>query len=200
MVNYDLPWNPNRLEQRFGRIHRIGQQEMCRLWNLVAKETREGDVYHRLLRKLGVVGEALQGRVFDVLDEIFEEVSLKDLLLEAIRYDDQPEIRARLNQKIENALDLDRLRDLLNRTALAQETIGVERLFAVKAAMEQAEARRLQPYFVRAFFLKAFATLGGAIYPRDRGRFESSFLLGYHKTANYSIQKRPKLKSPGIAG
>lgn len=47
MVNYDLPWNPNRLEQRFGRIHRIGQQEVCHLWNLVAKETREGEVYHR---------------------------------------------------------------------------------------------------------------------------------------------------------
>jgi SNF2 family DNA or RNA helicase len=54
MVNYDLPWNPNRLEQRFGRIHRIGQTEVCHLWNLVAKETREGDVYHRLLMKLEV--------------------------------------------------------------------------------------------------------------------------------------------------
>ncbi len=45
MINYDLPWNPNRLEQRFGRIHRIGQTEVCHLWNLVAQETREGDVY-----------------------------------------------------------------------------------------------------------------------------------------------------------
>ena len=52
MVNYDLPWNPNRLEQRFGRIHRIGQTEVCHLWNLVAKDTREGEVYHRLLEKL----------------------------------------------------------------------------------------------------------------------------------------------------
>ena len=172
MVNYDLPWNPNRLEQRFGRIHRIGQQEVCHLWNLVAKETREGDVYHRLLQKLEVVSAALRGRVFDILGEIFEEVRLKDLLIDAIRYGDQPEIRARLNQKIENALDEDHLRDLLNRTALAQETMGVERLFAVKEAMEQAEARRLQPYFVRAFFLKAFAVLGGAIYPRERGRLE----------------------------
>ena len=52
MVNYDLPWNPNRLEQRFGRIHRIGQTEVCHLWNLVAKDTREGEVYLRLLEKL----------------------------------------------------------------------------------------------------------------------------------------------------
>src|SRR6185437_11653785 len=49
MVNYDLPWNPNRLEQRFGRIHRIGQTEVCHLWNIIAKDTREGEVYHRLL-------------------------------------------------------------------------------------------------------------------------------------------------------
>ena len=44
MVNYDLPWNPNKIEQRFGRIHRIGQTEVCHLWNLVAAETREGEV------------------------------------------------------------------------------------------------------------------------------------------------------------
>jgi superfamily II DNA or RNA helicase len=49
MVNYDLPWNPNRLEQRFGRIHRIGQTEVCHLWNLIAEETREADVYRVLL-------------------------------------------------------------------------------------------------------------------------------------------------------
>src|SRR5437764_12080480 len=52
MVNYDLPWNPNRLEQRFGRIHRIGQTEVCHLWNLVSADTREGEVYARLLEKL----------------------------------------------------------------------------------------------------------------------------------------------------
>ena len=85
MVNYDLPWNPNRLEQRFGRIHRVGQTEVCRLWNLVAKETREGDVYHRLLKKIEVESQALQGCVFDILGEVFEETSLKDLLMEAIR-------------------------------------------------------------------------------------------------------------------
>ena len=59
MVNYDLPWNPNRLEQRFGRIHRIGQTEVCHLWNLVAEETREGDVYRKLLEKLEQARTAL---------------------------------------------------------------------------------------------------------------------------------------------
>ena len=64
MVNYDLPWNPNRLEQRFGRIHRIGQTEVCHLWNLCASNTREGEVYGRLLEKLKEAREALGGRGF----------------------------------------------------------------------------------------------------------------------------------------
>jgi hypothetical protein len=172
MVNYDLPWNPNRLEQRFGRIHRIGQTEICHLWNLVAKETREGDVYHRLLKKLEVESEALKGRVFDILGEVFEETSLKDLLMQAIRYGDKPEVRARLTKKIDQALDIDHLKSLLNRNALAQETMSAERLFAVKEEMERAEARRLQPYFVRAFFLRALDALGGTAHAREGGRYE----------------------------
>ena len=172
MVNYDLPWNPNRLEQRFGRIHRIGQTEVCHLWNLVAKETREGDVYHRLLKKIEIESEALKGRVFDILGEVFEETSLKDLLIQAIRYGDQPEIRARLTKKIDHALDHNRLKSLLDRNALAQETMNAERLYSVKEEMDRAEARRLQPYFVRSFFLKAFEQLGGSLYPREASRFE----------------------------
>ena len=62
MVNYDLPWNPNRLEQRFGRIHRIGQTEVCHLWNMVASETREGDVFQRLFEKLENERKALGGQ------------------------------------------------------------------------------------------------------------------------------------------
>ncbi|MBL9169823.1 MAG: DUF3883 domain-containing protein [Verrucomicrobiales bacterium] len=178
MVNYDLPWNPNRLEQRFGRIHRIGQQEVCHLWNLVAKETREGDVFFRLLEKLQVVSEALQGQVFNVLGEVFDGNSLKDMLLEAIRYGDQPEVRARLSQKIDNALNREHLLTILNRDALAHESLSPERLFAVKEEMEKAEARRLQPYFVRSFFMKGFEALGGAIYPREFERFEITHVPG----------------------
>jgi SNF2 family DNA or RNA helicase len=70
MVNYDLPWNPNRIEQRFGRIHRIGQTEVCHLWNLVAEETREGDVYRTLLEKLEEARKTLGGQVFDVLGKL----------------------------------------------------------------------------------------------------------------------------------
>ena len=172
MVNYDLPWNPNRLEQRFGRIHRIGQQEICHLWNLVAKETREGEVYHRLLTKLETINEAFNGRVFDILGEVFEDKSLKDLLLEAIRYNDHPERHSERLKSIDAAFDSTHIKDLLSRNALAQESLNPERLFAVKEEMEKAEARRLQPYFVRSFFMKGFEAIGGSIYSRESDRFE----------------------------
>ncbi len=172
MVNYDLPWNPNRLEQRFGRIHRIGQTEVCHLWNMVAAETREGDVFQRLLEKLEVEREALGGRVFDILGEVFEDKSLKDLLIEAIRYGEDPEVRSRLIRKIEGALDTAHLENIIQRNALCEEVMSAERLFAVKEEMEKAEARKLQPYFIRAFFNQAFQQLGGELRPREQGRYE----------------------------
>lgn len=172
MVNYDLPWNPNRLEQRFGRIHRIGQTEVCHLWNLVAVETREGDVFQRLLQKLETERQALGGRVFDILGRVFDERSLRDLLIEAIRYGDDPEVRARLMQRVEGALDTEHLRELMRQNALCEEVMDEERLFAIRAEMEKAEARKLQPYFVRAFFSRAFTEFGGELRPREPGRWE----------------------------
>lgn len=103
MVNYDLPWNPNRLEQRFGRIHRIGQKEVCHLWNIVANETREGEVFQKLFAKLEIEKQALGGKVFDILGEAFDNVSLKQLLMDAIRYGEDPAVRARMDQAIEGA-------------------------------------------------------------------------------------------------
>ena len=191
MVNYDLPWNPNKIEQRFGRIHRIGQMEVCHLWNLVAKETREGVVYHRLLQKLEVESEALKGRVFDILGEVFEDTSLKSLLLDAIRYGDQPEVRARLTQKINDALDHDHLKSLLNRNALVEQSMTPDRLFAVKEEMDKAEARRLQPHFVRSFFLKAFAALGGTIHQREAGRMEITYVPAEIRERDRVITGRP---------
>ncbi len=148
MVNYDLPWNPNRLEQRFGRIHRIGQTNVCHLWNLVAGETREGDVFRRLLEKLEVERDALGGAVFDVLGKAIEGRRLRDLLQEAILYGNQPEVRARLKEKVEGALDHARLRELIEDRSLEHETMDTSRVREIRATMERANARRLQPYFI----------------------------------------------------
>ncbi|MDV6298138.1 helicase-related protein [Dietzia maris] len=171
MVNYDLPWNPNRIEQRFGRVHRIGQRQVCRLWNLVADQTREGQVFQRLLTKMEEQRKAYGGRLFDVLGEAFRERPLRELLMEAIRYGDLPEHQERLDQVIDAEV-ADGLEELLAERRLADDGFGSEELHAMRRTMEEARARRLQPHNVEAFFVHAFAAAGGRIVPRERGRYE----------------------------
>ncbi len=172
MVNYDLPWNPNRLEQRFGRIHRIGQTEVCHLWNLVAEETREGEVWKRLLEKLEEERKALGGGVFDILGKLFRDQPLRQLLIEAIRYGDHPDVKARLKKAVENAVDRDRCRELLEERALARDSMDAAAIRRIREDMERADARRLQPHYIAAFFLEAFRLLGGTCHQREEKRFE----------------------------
>lgn len=172
MINYDLPWNPNRIEQRFGRIHRIGQTEVCHLWNLVAEETREGDVYLTLLHKLDRERETLGGAVFDVLGKAIDGAELRKLMLEAIRYGDRPEVRARLTQQVEGALDAGRLKTLIEEQALAHEMMDASQVYAIRQQMERMEALRLQPHFIATFFKAAFQHLGGSLRQREPGRYQ----------------------------
>jgi superfamily II DNA or RNA helicase len=172
MVNYDLPWNPNRLEQRFGRIHRIGQTEVCHLWNLLAGETREGDVYLSLLRKLEIEQKALGGKVFDVLGKAIAGKELRELLIEAIRYGDRPDIKAKLNQFVADRLDRVRLQELLEERALARDIMDATRVQQIREDMERAQARKIQPHFIASFFLEAFQQLGGSIRQREPQRYE----------------------------
>jgi superfamily II DNA or RNA helicase len=172
MVNYDLPWNPNKIEQRFGRIHRIGQTEVCHLWNLVAADTREGEVYGRLLEKLEIAREALGGRVYDVLGELFEGTALKDLLFQAIQYGEQEDVRARLFQQVDGAVDQTHLLELLRRRALTNDTMPEAKVEELRLDMERAEALRLQPHHIQSFFVEAFQHLGGRLKRREEGRWE----------------------------
>src|SRR6202035_5461205 len=173
MVNYDLPWNPNRIEQRFGRIHRIGQTEVCHLWNLLAEKTREGEVYRKLLEKLEQARQSLGGQVFDILGKIqFEGRPLRDLLIQAIRYGESPEVRAKLTQAIADAVDRPHLQDLLEDRALAHDVMDASRVARVREDMERAEARRLQPHYTESFFLEAFNQLGGTTRQKEARRYE----------------------------
>lgn len=171
LVNYDLPWNPNRIEQRFGRIHRIGQTEVCHMWNLVAAETREGEVFARLFEKLEKQRDDLGGQVFDVLGQLFSEKSLRDLLIEAIRYGEKPEVRAKLNEVVDEAMDQELLKALEERKLVTDVMTSAD-VDTMRERMEEAEARRLQPHFIRSFFMEAFKLLGGRIVEREPGRFE----------------------------
>ena len=173
MVNYDLPWNPNRIEQRFGRIHRIGQREVCHLWNLVAANTREGEVFQRLLEKIEQQRIAYHGKVFDVLGDAFSERPLRSLLMEAIRYGDQPEVRARLGEVIDASIS-EGLDKLIAERALHENVLAESDVAEIRRRIEDAQARRLQPHYIEAFFLAAFTRLGGRITRRETGRYEIS--------------------------
>jgi superfamily II DNA or RNA helicase len=176
MVNYDLPWNPNRLEQRFGRIHRIGQKDVCHLWNLLAKDTREGDVYIQLLKKLEAAREALGDKVFDVLGQLFSGRSLRELLMDAVRYNERPDVKAQLELEIDGAVDQRHLEDLLARRALVRQGMDAATVEKLRQQMERAMARRIHPHYVHDFFLEAFRRLGGKVNPREKGRYEITYV------------------------
>lgn len=172
MINYDLPWNPNRIEQRFGRIHRIGQREVCHLWNLVAMETREGEVFHRLFEKLERERQALGGRVFDVLGKVmFGEKPLRELLIEAVRYGNDPDVRKRLDQVIDGALDHGQLERLLEERSLAGQALGLQQVHEIHENMERIEARRLQPHYIESFFVGAYEGMKGQMRKRGDHRY-----------------------------
>lgn len=171
VINYDLPWNPNRIEQRFGRVHRIGQPNVCHMWSLVAKDTREGDVYTRLLEKLDEQRAALGGRVYDVLGKLFEGNSLRDLMIQAIREGDRPERQRYLTEVVDAKVGVG-VAELLEENQLVPSRLDQSEIDEVRKQMERAEAARLQPHHVEAFFHKAFKDLGGNLRMREHHRYE----------------------------
>lgn len=193
MVNYDLPWNPNRIEQRFGRIHRIGQTEVCHLWNLVASETREGEVYARLLEKLKDESKALGGRVFDVLGKLFREQRLRDLLIEAVRYGERPDVRRRLDRKVDELASHQHLVELIEERALATDAMDSSRIQRIREDMERAEALKLQPHYIRSFFMAAFEEFGGSIKEREERRYEISHVPNSLRSMDSPHESHPEV-------
>ena len=171
MVNYDLPWNPNRIEQRFGRIHRIGQEQVCHLWNLVAYGTREGMVFQRLFAKIEQQRAVYGDQIYDVLGDSEINRSLQDLLIEAIRYGKDPAVLARVDEVIDSQIG-NRLKTVLDERALASNVLDPGSISEIRHRMEEALSRKLQPGFIQAFFAAALDDVGGRIAPREAGRFE----------------------------
>ena len=186
MVNYDLPWNPNRIEQRFGRIHRIGQKEVCHLWNLVANNTREGEVFERLLTKIEQMRKALGDRVYDVLGNSELNRSLRELLEEAIQYGSDPAVRSRQDQVIDQEIG-DRIMRAIEEDPLESDIFTKKRSDEIRDQMERAQARRLQPGFIQAFFGEALSNFGGRITEREDGRFEITRVPGFVRSFSSQI-------------
>ena len=192
LINYDLPWNPNRIEQRFGRIHRIGQRNTCLMYNLVADGTREGEVWRRLFDKLDQEKETLQGKVFDVLGQVsYDGKSLADLLLESIRLEQTPERQAYLDTVIDGALDREHLERIMARDVLATDTLGIEDVTRVRTDIERANAMRLQPHYIRKFFSRAISDLGGRLASNGDGTWRIRRVPLALATKSINGAKRP---------
>jgi superfamily II DNA or RNA helicase/DNA-binding XRE family transcriptional regulator len=150
MVNYDVPWNPARLEQRMGRIHRYGQKhDPVVIVNLLAGQTREGRVIKKLLEKLELIRKQLRSdKVFDVVGRLFENVSLKSYLEMATTEEGE---RAAI-EGIDGLLTDEQVRALEARDqALFGGGDVKSHLAELNIAMEQEQYRRLLPGYIRRF-------------------------------------------------
>ncbi len=166
MVNYDIPWNPNRLEQRMGRIHRYGQQKEVHIYNLVAIDTWEGAVLRALFQKLERIREALgSDRVFDVIGEVLPGRTLKDLIVDAVAN------RRRLDEivaEIEAIPDREAVR---RAREAALESLATRHIDFGWVLDEERRARenRLVPEYIEAFFERACRHLGVPLERRRDG-------------------------------
>ena len=152
MVNYDIPWNPNRLEQRMGRIHRYGQQKEVHIYNLVAADTREGKVLGALFRKLEQIQAALgSDRVFDVIGEVIPGQSLKELIVQAIT---NRRTLEEIIADIETLPDEEAVRKAREAVleGLATRHIDLQRVLAED---RRARENRLVPEYIERFFERA---------------------------------------------
>jgi superfamily II DNA or RNA helicase len=180
MINYDLPWNPTRLEQRLGRIHRIGQERDVYAFNFVANESEdgqpivEGRILDRLLFKLEQMRTVLADRVFDVIGEVLSlnDVNLPEMLREAAfdprRLDDY------LDQ-IER-IDPDKLKHYEQATGIALARANVD-FSSFQQANLEAEERRLMPRYVEEQFVKAAEAIGLRVEARADGLWRIEHVL-----------------------
>lgn len=158
LINWDIPWNPNRLEQRMGRIHRYGQKENVLVFNMVASNTREGQVLERLLTKLDKIRESMgDDRVYDVIQDVLEDVRLSEIM---------DSVLGGKRTKFDDVIDQpsERLQEIVSEKINSQkERLSHSRIDYKDARKfkENSDEKRLQPIYVRQFFEKAFAFLGG---------------------------------------
>ncbi|HAW49423.1 TPA: helicase, partial [bacterium] len=166
MVNYDIPWNPNRLEQRMGRIHRYGQQHEVHIYNLITTDTIEGKIYNALFEKLSRIKEHLgSDRVFDVIGEAIIGKSLKDLIMDAIA---NPKTMDDLLKNFERILDEEAIMKVRETSleALATKHIDLTRILGEQ---RKAKENKLVPEYVEEFFKRAAEALNIKKEERENG-------------------------------
>ena len=161
MINYDIPWNPVRLEQRMGRIHRYGQEKDCLIFNFVTTNTREGRVLQKLFERIAQIEEDLDptrtGKVFNVLGEVFPANQLERMLRDMYAHNQMTE--ELIKQRIVEQVDPERFRSITDSTleGLAKRELN---LSAIVGKSAEAKERRLVPEVIEDFFLQAAPLTG----------------------------------------
>lgn len=185
MVNYDIPWNPNRLEQRMGRIHRYGQKKVVYVYNLVAENTREGRVLSVVLDKLDRIREVLgSDKVFDVIGEMFEGVNLERLIKEAIAGNRPIEIYDKLDKIEKEAVE--KIKKYTGE-ALAKKHIDLSRIANL---LRKNKEERLPPEYVEEFFVKAFKVFGGRIEQREKRQWYVKYVPAEIRNVSEEFKKK----------
>lgn len=193
MINYDLPWNPTRLEQRLGRIHRIGQEREVHAFNFVASDSEEGQpivegrILHRLLEKLDQMREVLADRVFDVIGEVLclNDVNLPDMLREAAH---DPR---RLDEYLDQIEQIDprKLQQYEKATGIALARANVD-FSAFQRSNAEAEERRLMPRYVEQHFLNACREIDLKMEARADGLWRIEHVLADLRSDRLSAVRR----------
>ncbi|MBI2946277.1 MAG: DEAD/DEAH box helicase family protein [Verrucomicrobia bacterium] len=165
MINYDIPWNPVRLEQRMGRIHRYGQEKDCLIFNFVSTNTREGRVLHKLFERIQAIEDDLDpkrtGKVFNVLGDVFPANQLEKMIREMYVRNQTEDI---IKQRIIEEVDTKRFEKITNSTleGLAKRELN---LSAIVGKSAEAKERRLVPEVIEEFFTHAAPIVG--VYPKE---------------------------------
>ena len=176
MVNYDIPWNPVRLEQRMGRIHRYGQEKDCLILNFVAPATREGRVLQKLFERIKSIEEDLDpqrtGKVFNVLGDVFPANQLERMLREMYARNLTEEV---IKSRIVEEVDKDRFRRITHSTleGLAKRELNLGALVGKSA---EARERRLVPEVIEDFFCQAGPLAG--VHPKETRAGSHVYRLG----------------------
>jgi superfamily II DNA or RNA helicase len=171
MINYDIPWNPVRLEQRMGRIHRYGQEKDCLIFNFVTTNTREGRVLEKLFERIKKIEDDLDpqrtGKVFNVLGEVFAANQLEKMLRDMYAHNQMTE--ELIKQRIVEVVDPEHFRSITNSTleGLAKRELN---LSAIIGKSVEAKERRLVPEVIEDFFLQAAPITGLEVSEQGKGQ------------------------------
>ncbi|WP_245612530.1 helicase-related protein [Palaeococcus ferrophilus] len=164
LINYDIPWNPNRLEQRIGRVHRYGQKYPVHIFNFVVENTREGMVLQRLLKKIEEIRKALGDKVFDVIGELLDGENLYQLLSEVAIMLRDPDTVLREEEPSLKPEEITKKAEELLAESLATKHIDLTKIMQL---LEKAEENKLSPEYLELFFLKAMKRLNARVREKE---------------------------------